>query len=169
MKKIISILFAIMMLCTTAFAESGVILMGARDARTPDSYHYVNEVFNNQDQKFVVGTNLQGEYQSFWLNKGFHSEQTPTEKDLSDFVKYVHYDNVLFLIVDEPLIETSKDGFPKNAAFASVTVKAFLADGSSVLKSTSISKEDDSETSQLRAKRGAFKRCLQEVKSQLDL
>ena len=163
------ILFVLMMLCSTVFAESGVILMGARDVRTPDFYAYVNEVFNNQDNKFVVGTNLQGEYQSYWLSKGFHSEQPPTEKELSDFVKYIHYENVLFLMVDEPVLQTNKEGFSPKATFASISVNAFLADGSSVQKSANVSKEDDSETSPLRAKRGAFKRCLEEIKSQMDL
>ena len=50
---------------------------------------------------------------------------------------------------------------------ASVEVKAYLADAETIIKAVDVSKEDDSQASELRAKRGAFQKDINEIASQL--
>lgn len=41
----------------------------------------------------------------------------------------------------------------------------FLVNETSIIKAADVAKEDDSVTSELRAKRGAFEKCIREIQS----
>ena len=46
---------------------------------------------------------------------------------------------------------------------ASLEVKCFLVDKENVIKALAVTQNDDSKTSELRAKRGAFEKCMKEL------
>lgn len=150
------------------------MIVGDASVKTPDFLQYVNDAFNSEGngKKVVSGTDVQSKYQSYWLDKGFLEEQKLTKQDLNEFVKYSGYSKVLFLIVNPPVMEKTKQAgggwygwMATERTRASINVKSFLADETSVIKSVEVTKEDDSVTSELRAKRGAFQKCLTEIKS----
>lgn len=118
----------------------------------------------------ISGTEIQSMYQTYWLEKGYLEEQKLTKQDLNDFVKYSGYNKVLFLIVNSPVVEKTRQGrggwgvwVQSERTRASIGIKSFLADETSIIKATDVTKEDDSDTSELRAKRGAFEKCMKEI------
>lgn len=187
MRKFICSLMAIAFLLlpmTPAFAEINllnptlkdtcVVIVGDAAVKTPDFFKYVDETFNTEgkSKKVISGTEIQSMYQTYWLDKGYLEEQKLTKQDLNDFVKYSGYNKVLFLIVNSPVVEKTKQGrggwggwVQAERTRASISVKTFLANDSSIIKAADVTKEDDSDTSELRAKRGAFEKCVKEIQS----
>ncbi|MDQ0203006.1 hypothetical protein [Pectinatus haikarae] len=150
----------------------GVIIIGNADVKTSDFFDIISEAMVQSPtdiKKYTVdvGTNVQTEYQNYWLDKGFLDEQPLTKDIILDFVKYSGYDKVLFIIVKDPVIEKTERGSgswgKETVRRASVEVKAYLADGDAVIKSIDVTKENNSSTSDLRAKRGAFKKNMEEI------
>lgn len=157
--------------------RSCVVIVGDAAVKTPDFIKYVDEAFNTvgKNKKVISGTEIQSKYQSYWLDKGFLEEQKLTKQDLLNFVKYSGYNKVLFLIVSNPVIEKTNQGYGGWSAWsqtertrASITIKSFLVDETTVIKAVDVSKEDDSITSELRAKRGAFQKCITEIKTAIE-
>ena len=150
-----------------------VVVIGDADVKTPDFFKYIDQQLNASSStiKMDLGTEIQSKYQNYWFDKGFLEEQKLTKQDLHDFVKYSNYDKALFLLISSPVMEKTKisDGFFGfvEQTRASIEVKGFLVDSNSIIKAFSISKEDDSVTSELRAKRGAFEKCIKELSLQL--
>ncbi|NCD08703.1 MAG: hypothetical protein EOL98_04620 [Negativicutes bacterium] len=152
-----------------------VVLIGNSDVKTPDFIKYINEQFNNEEakNKVVCGPEIQSVYQNYWFQKGFIEEQKLQKQDLHDFVKFSSYDRCLFLLISEPIVEKTKvpAGWFTTAekTRASIEVKCFLADGTDIIKSFSVAKNDDSMASDLRAKRGAFEKCVKEFAKEFQL
>lgn len=148
------------------------IMVGDADVKSPDFMERLEENLNKDfegiHQKHVdCDTKIQSLYQNYWFEKGELEEGKLTKTDLHEFVKYSNYDRCLFLIVSDPKIETTTVrrgflGYAENTR-ASIEVKAFLVDKDKVLKIMSVTKENSSDTSELRAKRGAFTQCIKEV------
>lgn len=187
MKKVLTnlllISFAMLIMIPSSFAESPsfsqkyakktcIVVIGESDVKTPDFFKYIDKQMNGDDMvKMDSGIETQSKYQNYWFDKGFLEEQKLTKQDLHDFVQYSGYDRVLFLMVGSPILEKTK---VQTGLFAwaeqtraSIEVKAFLVDNTSIIKAVTVSKEDDSVTSELRAKRGAFEKCMKEVTAQL--
>lgn len=150
------------------------VIIGDASVKTPDFFKYVDEAFNTEEKgkRVVSGTEIQSLYQTYWLDKGYLEEQKATKQDLNDFVKYSGYNKVLFLVVNSPIVEKTKSGnggwggwVQREQTRASIGVKAFLVNETSVIKAADITKEDDSVTSELRAKRGAFQKCMEDIKN----
>ena len=184
MKKIFYV-FAI--LCLITFATSGsvsaadstfkdrylpktcVVVIGESDVKSPDFTKFIDDEFNNEEvkNKVVCGTSVQSLYQNYWFQKGFLEEQKPQKQDLHDFVKFSSYDRCMFLMVSSPIVEKTR--IPAGwfttieKTRASLEVKCFLVDKENVLKALSVTQNDDSEASELRAKRGAFEKCMKEL------
>ncbi len=187
MRKVISFLMVVTFLLlpiSPAFAQVGllnpapketcVVIVGDASVKTPDFFKYVDEAFNTEEKKkkVVSGTEIQSLYQTYWLDKGFLEEQKLTKQDLNDFVKYSGYKKVLYLIVSSPVVEKTKEGYggwdgwvQTERTRASITIKTFLVNETDIIKAVDVTKEDDSVTSELRAKRGAFEKCIKEIKS----
>ena len=157
--------------------DTCVVVIGTADVKTPDFFNYIDEAFNAEStkRKVAYGTEIQSLYQKYWLDKGHLEEQKPTKQDLHDFAQFSGYKKVLFFIVSSPTVEKTRraaggwglygGGYSMTEQTrASVSVKAFLVDAVSILKAVDATKEDDSRTSELRAKRGAFKKCITEIK-----
>jgi len=187
MRKVISFLMVVTFLLlpiSPAFAQTSllnpapketcVVIVGDAGVKTPDFFKYVDEAFNTEEKKkkVVSGTEIQSLYQTYWLDKGFLEEQKLTKQDLNDFVKYSGYKKVLYLIVSSPVVEKTNEGHggwdgwvQTERTRASITIKTFLVNETDIIKAVDVTKEDDSVTSELRAKRGAFEKCIKEIKS----
>lgn len=186
MKRIFlfTLLTLLVLNCTAFAAESsllhkpiskiGVVIIGSADLKTPDYFNSIAEKLSDASGKtytIETGTIVQSKYQQYWFDKGFLDEQNLSKQDLNDFVKYSGYDKVLFLNVSDPVME--KTSIPAGwfttvqQTRASIEVKAYLADLTTILKAVNVSKEDDSQTSELRAKRGAFQKDINEIASQV--
>lgn len=187
MRKVISFLMVVTFLLlpiSPAFAQTSllnpapketcVVIVGDASVKTPDFFKYVDEAFNTEEKKkkVVSGTEIQSLYQTYWLDKGFLEEQKLTKQDLNDFVKYSGYKKVVYLIVSSPVVEKTKEGYggwdgwvQTERTRASITIKTFLVNETDIIKAVDVTKEDDSVTSELRAKRGAFEKCIKEIKS----
>lgn len=145
-----------------------VVLIGNSDVKTPDFIKYIDEQFNGEEtkNKVICGSEVQSVYQNYWFQKGFLEEQKLQKQDLHDFVKFSSYDRCLFLIISDPIVEKTKipAGWFTTAekTRASIEVKCFLADDTNIIKSFNVTKNDDSMASDLRAKRGAFEKCVKE-------
>ena len=167
----------IMMMCSlmpsAANAAAGekvaILLMGSNDFKTDQYFSMIEKQFlanNPHHNRIVIGSNIQSKYQEYWLDKGFLEEQKPTKEDLTNLVAYLDVDKVLFIMVKDPVVEKSwaMDFFQSGQrSRASIQVNAFLADREKVLKLMAANHEDDSMSSDMRAKRGAFKKCVIEV------
>ena len=187
MRKVISFLMVVTFLLlpiSPAFAQTSllnpapketcVVIVGDASVKTPDFFKYVDEAFNTEEKKkkVVSGTEIQSLYQTYWLDKGFLEEQKLTKQDLNDFVKYSGYKKVVYLIVSSPVVEKTNEGHggwdgwvQTERTRASITIKTFLVNETDIIKAVDVTKEDDSVTSELRAKRGAFEKCIKEIKS----
>ena len=146
-----------------------VVIIGNSDFRSPDFYNISKEAFKDETGKLsmIVGDPIQTKYQEFWFDKGFLEEQTPNKDSLLDFTKYCNYDEVLFILVRDPTIEKNAQsngiwGTIEHTR-ASIQINAFLCTPDGVKKLYSSAKEDDSRTSDLRAKRGAFEKCMKDI------
>lgn len=197
MKKVLSIImFVLFLFPISAFAAGnqatdaaslshqplekiGIVVIGGADVKTPDFFNAISESFAqspNEALKYIIetGTPAQTKYQNYWTDKDFLDEQPLTKTVVLDFAKYSGYDKVLYIVINEPVMEKTTQG---NGAWgywgtstnnrASIEVKAYLTDGETILKTVNVAKEDDSAASPLRAKRGAFKKDMKEVALQI--
>ncbi|MFA6850257.1 MAG: hypothetical protein WCS30_07875 [Selenomonadaceae bacterium] len=197
MKKVFSIImFVLFLFPISAFAAEnqaadpgsilnkplekiGIIIIGGADVKTPDFFNAISESLAqspNEAPKYIIETSTaaQTKYQNYWTDKDFLDEQPLTKTVVLDFVKYSGYDKVLYIIINQPVMEKTTQG---NGAWgywgtstknrASIEVKAYLSDGETILKSVNVAKEDDSTASPLRAKRGAFKKDMKEIALQI--
>ena len=90
-------------------------------------------------------------------------EGTPTKEDFVEFVNYSGYKQVIYLVIKDSVLEQHGRTKGKDRSRVSLTVNAFLVAKTHVLEGTSSTNEEDSKTSELRAKRGAFKQCVKEI------
>ncbi len=174
MKKIIALTMLMMLaLAATALAAPtltqrvGVVIVGGADYKTKDFYEYVEKYFYkpfaSDTMQIQYGKDAQNKYQNFWLDKGYLEEQKPTQKDFIEFVSYGAYDKVIFLKVEDSVAEMQR-----KRSRLSVNVNVFLVDRRKVLKTGSSTNEEDSKASQLRARRGAFKKCAKELSAEIE-
>lgn len=162
-------------ICNAALAkEAGgervaILLMGSNDFKTDQYFSMLGKYFldnNPHHNRIIIGSDIQSKYQEYWLDKGFLEEQKPEKDDLIALVSYLDVDKVLFLMVKDPVVEKTytMDWFESGErSRASIQVNAFLASRERVLKLKAANHEDDSFASDLRAKRGAFKKCVVEI------
>lgn len=148
------------------------LIIGSPDVKAKDFMERLEENLNrdlDEDKKKKVecGTKIQSLYQNYWLEKGELEEGRLTKAVLHDFVKFSGYDRCLFLVVEDPKMEKSKISAGIFGSIeqkrASIEVKGFLADQEKILKIMNVTKNNSSETSELRAKRGAFTKCIKEL------
>lgn len=190
MKKILLLTLCIMALITNTVmagaAEDilarknsvvGVVIIGGSDFKTPDYYDYIHDTFSQDDEQIIkmyrisAGNELQSKYLDYWIDQGFLEEQTPKKNDLLNFVTYGQYDKVIFLMVKDPVTEkhSRQAGIfgTVTQARTSVQINAFLCDNTQIIKTYTAIKEDDSEWSDLRAKRGAFEKCIKDIAKEI--
>ncbi|MBR2180133.1 MAG: hypothetical protein IJ862_07060 [Selenomonadaceae bacterium] len=175
MKKLfIFTLTAICLLSLNVLAEAAsnsktnqqiaVVIVGGADYRTKDFTSYAKDFFNpGEGMTIAHGKDVQNQYQKYWFDKGLIDEGTPTKEDFVEFVNYSGYKQVIYLVIKDSVLEQHGRTKGKDRSRVSLTVNAFLVDKTHVLEGTSSTNEEDSKTSELRAKRGAFKQCVKEI------
>ena len=149
--------------------QIAVVIVGNADYKTKDFIEYTNNFFKaSNGLDIVTGKAVQTKYQNYWLDKGLIDEGTPTKEDFINFVNYSGYNKVVYLVIKDSVIDQHGSKKGKGRSRASLTINAFLVDKMQVLKVDSSTNEEDSKTSELRARRGAFKQCVKEISENLN-
>lgn len=143
--------------------QIAVVIVGSADYRTKDFTEYTKSYFKPTSGEVAAGKDIQNKYQKYWFDKGLIEEGTPTKEDFIAFARYAGYNNVIYLVIKDSVLEQHGRKKGKDRSRVSLTVNAFLVDGTHIIESTSATNEEDSKTSELRAKRGAFKECVKEI------
>ena len=161
---------------TTTFAANnlreenvGVIIIGGAEFKTDDFYKIVrDEIKPLSGAKIVVGNDLQTLYKRYWLKQGFIGEQPSQKKDLIDFTAMTGYKKLVCIIVADSVVDTHNNAKSREKDRISVQLDAYLCTPNDVLDVFSATDEEVSKTSNLRARRGAFKKCLKEIGKSLN-
>ena len=158
---------------STAFAARdyrsvGVVIVGGVEFKTEDFYKIVrDELKPASGAKIVAGNDLQTLYKRFWLRRGYIGEQPPQKQDLIDFTATSGHGKVVFLIISDATIDTHNNSKSREKDRITVQVDAYLSTAAEVADVFAASDEEISKTSNLRARRGAFRKCLKEISKPL--
>lgn len=170
MKRLFLMAMAIFfMLTTTTFAaqsskDVGVVIVGGAEFKTSDYYKIVqSEIKPLSGSKIIVGNSLQNLYKKYWLQRGYIGEQTPQQADLINFTNMSGYNKVVYLIVSDSVVDKHNSSNHREKVRVSVQLDAYPCTKNEVADVLSASEEDNSKGSDLRARRGAFKKCLKEI------
>ena len=173
MKKIFLLTAMIcLMLTGTAFAANdkiGVVIVGGVEFKTNDFYKAVkSELDPKSGAKIIVGNDMQTLYKKYWLQQGYIGEQTPQKDDLIHFAAISGYKKIVYIIVSDVVDDQRNSGKHRQQNRISVQLDAYLCTPTNVEDVFSASKEVNSKGSALRARSGAFKKCLDEISKNLN-
>ena len=143
--------------------QTAVVIVGNADYRTKDFIECTKDYFKPVSGELATGKDVQNKYQKYWFDKGLIEEGKPTKEDFIAFANYAGYNKVIFLVIKDSVLEQHGRKKGKDRSRISLTVNAFLVDRNHIKESASATNEEDSKTSELRAKRGAFKQCVKEI------
>ncbi len=170
MKKIILMTAAIFLLMTSsAFAaqnsqDIGVIIVGGAEFKTSDYYKIIkSEVKPASGSKIVFGNDLQTRYKKYWLQRGYIGEQMPQKEDLINFTNMSGCEKIICLIISDAVVDKHNSSNHREKVRISVQLDAYICTKTDVVDVFSASEEEDSKGSDLRARRGAFQKCLKEI------
>ena len=143
----------------------GVVLIGdgSLDFKGEDFYAIILEGLKGKFGNVSVGDEPQGKWRSYWDSKGYLIEQPPKRDDLFAFAKETNYSKVLFLVIPKPVVESSKFSYLTDIHRVTLDVRAMLIQGSSdtMIGDKSTVQRDSSESSIVRAKRGALTKAME--------
>lgn len=149
--------------------KAAILLMGSNDFISTHYFTMIKEQFSKNNphaEQLALGSDIQGKYFEYRLAKEFTGEQQPSEEDLPALSAYLEADKVLVMIVKDPVVE-KHNTFTLTASdekySATIQIDALLVDNKQIIKKQTISNKDDSFYDELRAKRGAFQKCLKEL------
>ena len=146
----------------------GVVIVGGVEFKTDDFYKIVrDELKTKSGAKISAGNDLQTLYKKFWLRRGFIGEQPPTKNDLIDFTRTSGYQKVVFVIISDVTLDTHNNAKSREKDRVSIQVDAYLCTPLNVADVFAAGDEELSKTSNLRARRGAFRKCLKEINKEL--
>lgn len=172
------VLLAVLMLCValtgTALAARdyqsvGVVIIGGVEFKTDDYYKIVkNELKPLSGAKIVVGNDMQTRYKKYWLNKGYIGEQTPQKEDFTNFAAANGFSKVVYIVISDVTDDQRNSGDHRQRNRITVQVDAYLSTPNQVVDVFAASDDQKSKGSALRARRGAFKSCLEEIAKSLN-
>ena len=170
-KKILLFFVVIMLYSCSVFAatrEVGVVLFGGSDYKDDHFMSVLSEVMVDDTEKnfkIHVGNDEQSRYQNYWFSKEVLDIPAPTPQSMKDYVAYSGYDEVLFLVVKDPVTDVRKYGLfgTKEEKRVSVEISGYLVSKDSLIGSSTAASEDNSRFSDLRARRGAFKKSVKYI------
>ena len=146
----------------------GAVIVGGVEFKTDDFYKIVgDELKTKSGAKIFVGNEMQTLYKKFWLRKGFIGEQTPSKNDLIEFTRTSGYKKIICLIVSDSVVDIHNNPKSREKDRVSIQVDAYLCTPQDVADVFGASDEELSKTSNLRARRGAFQKCLKEINKSL--
>ena len=167
MKKTFIMAFALLIIFScSAFAAAnnsvGVVIVGGAEFKTKDYYKMISSVFDLNKSRDKVGDEIQGKYQKFLLERDLLGEKIPRKQYLIDFAARSGCSKVLFLMIDSTA-DHQNDFKKSQKNRLSIQVDAYLCDSLQVIDVQTTGQESNSKTSDLRARRKAFKKCLEEL------
>lgn len=176
MKKILSIIFAMLAFsaCTTYAATNlsrsvGAVVIGGAEFKTPEFYKMIQKEFDPKSgAKFIVGGDLQNKYQKFLINRDMVGNDTPRRQDLIDFVTASGYGKILYVVISDTNSDHQNNANRRQKDRMTVQVDCYLCDNLKVVEVATASQESKSKTSDLRARRGAFNKCLEELSKNIN-
>ena len=174
MKKIFILAALIVAACSvTAFAASNygtkVVIIGGGEFKTSDYYKIIEKNLGSQGKnRFECGNEIQKRYQVFIMDRYDIGEDKPRKQDFIDFTAWSGYGKVLFLVVDEN-IDTQTHGKHSQKNRSTIQMDAYLTSSTGIVDFTTTSQEFTSKASNLRARRGAFEKCLKDVAKSMKL
>ena len=175
MKKIFLLAAMICFVLTgTAFAARdynsvGVIIIGGAEFKTDDYYKIVRSELNPKSgAKIIVGNDMQTLYKKYWLREGYIGEQTPQKNDLIRFAASSGYKKIVCLIVSDSNVDKHNNSKSREKDRISVQLDAYVCTPLDVEDVFAASADENSKTSNLRARKGAFKKCLSEIAKNLN-
>ena len=162
-----------LLLCVSGAASAAgqsqiaVVVVGGSDYKTKDYFssikEYLAEPFDETNINVSYGDAVQTKYEEYWLDKGELDEPRPGKQDLIDFVSYGNYNKVLYIVIKDSVVDTNGRGKNNDYVRTSIGINAILANKDGIIKTQNINDESVSKTSVLRAKRTAFKKCMEEI------
>ena len=141
--------------------HTGVVIVGGAEFKTSDYYKAVQQNLNFKGNT-KVGDEMQSKYQTFLLENDLLSEKLPRKQYLLDFTAQSGCERILFLVVTSTADHQNNPKSKQKNRF-SVQVDAYLCDRYKILAGATSAQQNDSNTSDLRARRGSFKKCLSEI------
>lgn len=179
MKKIFMLTAMIMALIScTAFAASNssntfkstkVIIIGGAEFKTKDYYNLIQKVLGSKTKTlYDCGDEIQRQYQLFMMNRYDIGETTPKKQDMIDFTARSGYSKTLYLILEENIDKQNSDNHSQKNR-STIQLDAFLVSNSNIVDFATTSQDSLSKASNLRARRGAFEKCLKEIANVMNL
>lgn len=170
MKKIFLMSFALLVIFScSAFAATkssvGFVIVGGSEYKTEDYYKTVSGTFKGKANISIkIGDEMQSKYQKYLLEYDLIGETVPRKQNLVDFTARSSCNEVVFLFVTST---TDHQNNPKSRQKNRLTVQvdAYRCNGFSVVDVQTTSQESKSNTSDLRARREAFKKCLKQIEN----
>ena len=168
MRKIIFLAAAILFILTATTCAArenvGVIIIGGAEFKTDDYYKIVkDELKPRSGAKILVGNDMQSRYQKYWLNRGYVGDQTPRRDDLISFTRMSGCGKVVCLVVNNSAVDSHNNAGRREKDRISVQVDAYICTPNAVAEVFTASCDSNSKTSNLRARRGAFRKCLDTI------
>ena len=175
MKKtlMLAAMFVMLISCTAFAAQNSfgtkVVIIGGAEFKTDDYYKIVQKTLGSKSQnKYECGKEIQKRYQVFMMDRYDVGETKPKKQDMSDFVAWSRYDKVLFIMLEEN-IDTQTHGNHSQKNRITIQMDAYLASDSNIISLSTTSQDFVSKASNLRARRGAFEKCLKDVATDMNL
>ena len=169
LKKIFATTFAflaIFIFTSTTFAAKntlGVVVVGGAEYKTKDYYKIIQGSLDVPSNfNLLIGDKMQSSYQKYLLEYDLVGEKIPRKQNLVDFTARSGCDKVLFLFVDATSDHQNNAKSKQKNRFL-VQVDSYLCDGIKVLDVQTTSQENNSRTSDLRARRGSFRKCIDQL------
>lgn len=180
-KMVFSVLCSVLLMAGIGIANPqevyasnvGVVVIASSDYKDDHFFSILDKELQQVSGHNVVSGNvMQTKYQDYWLDNGFLEEQQPSPQAFVDFVNYSGYDKVLFIVMKDPVVDKNTvSGWLgrtiQTRTRATVETKGFLVDKERIVKHFTSTNEDDSRASDLRAKRGAYKKGIVAVVKEL--
>lgn len=138
-----------------------VILDAPSDFSIPRYYETMQYEFKKKfpTANLIIGTKAQDTYYSYWMDRGFLEPQKMTQtKELFDLAAYCKTNKTIVLLVTESIMDDDSDEYRAN-----IRMRASAVTPNNILTHVQTSRDDHSRASNLRAKKGAFDTCLNDV------
>lgn len=151
------------------FNSTKVVIIGGAEFKTKDYYEIVKKTFGKKSKTvYDCGDEIQRQYQIFMMDRYDIGESTPHKQDLIDFNARNGYRQTLFLMLDEN-IDTQNNAKSRQKNRITIQLDAYLVNSSGIVDFNTTSQDFISKTSNLRARRGAFEKCLKEIAKVMNL
>ncbi len=174
-KRLFVFVMTFMAFAAPAFAAPsniGVVLIAGTEYKEAHFMSQLTDIMQSDPNgKFImyVGNDEQSRYQNYWFMKGSLDIPEPSPQGFMEYTASTGYDQILFLVVKDPVVDTKRTGWfgSVEEKRIAVEINGFLVSKDSLVASYSSTNEDDSKYSALRARQGAFKKSIKDIYASL--